>query len=276
MSVPPGATLLDAATAAGLDVPTLCFHPNMAASANCRLCVVEQSLSPEWHKRRAAARRSLTAKRPSCCRPAAPRPSRARSCSPNSHNVLASRRGSLRLLLGGVDLSEAPELADLCEDYSLAVGTAAEREPFPIYVDNPYYIRDYNKCVMCWRCVDVCGDQVQFTFAIEPAERGFEVRVGTAEYDGMLDTTCVYCGNCVQVCPSGALKGRAQWEAERRGQLTDDRVVETTCSFCGVGCGLTAHVRDGVHHPRRLARRAPGQPGLAVRQGSLWLGLRAA
>ena len=164
----------------------------------------------------------------------------------NSHNVRASRRGSLRLLLGGVDLSEAPDLADLCAAYGVEAGTDAERAPFPIYVDNSYYIRDYNKCVMCWRCVDVCGDQVQFTFAIEPAERGFEVRVGTSEYDGMMDTTCVYCGNCVQVCPSGALKGRAQWEAEQRGTLTDDRVVETTCSFCGVGCGLTAHVRDGA------------------------------
>ncbi len=245
VAVPAGASLLDAAAAAGIDVPTLCFHPNIAASANCRLCVVEQALSPNGAAAEppaGAPERQASKLLPACRAKAEP----GQVIHTNSRNVRASRRGSLRLLLGGVDLSEAPDLVELCSAYGVEAGTDAEREPFPIFVDNSYYIRDYNKCVMCWRCVDVCGDQVQFTFAIEPAERGFEVRVGTTEYDGMMDTTCVYCGNCVQVCPSGALKGRAHWEAERRGRLTDDRVVQTTCSFCGVGCGLTAHVRDGA------------------------------
>ena len=136
VSVPAGATLLDAASAAGVEVPTLCFHPNMAASANCRLCVVEQSLSPDGSDAEpppGAPERQASKLLPSCRAKAEP----GQVVYTQSHNVLASRRGSLRLLLGGVDLSEAPELADLCADYGLAVGTAAEREPFPIYVDNP-------------------------------------------------------------------------------------------------------------------------------------------
>ena len=241
VSVAPGATLLEAAAAAGIQVPTLCFHKNIAVSANCRLCVVEQVLSPKGSEEPSAGalERNESKLLPACRALAEP----GQVIHTGGVNVHTSRRGSLRLLVGGVDLSEAPELLHLLEEYGVDAGTDVSRVPFPIYTDNPYYIRDYNKCVMCWRCVDVCGEQVQFTFAIEPAERGFEVRVGTHEYDGMMDTTCVYCGNCVQVCPSGALKGKAQWEAEQSGLLTDQRVVETTCSFCGVGCGLTAHVR---------------------------------
>jgi len=244
VSVAPGSTLLDAAAKAGVNVPTLCFHQGIAASANCRLCVVEHVIHPTESNSdptAGAPERNESKLVPACRAIAEP----GHVIYTGSHNVRTSRRGVLRLLLGGVDLSEAPELSKLLAEYGVEAGTLANRDAFPVYTDNPYYIRDYNKCVMCWRCVDVCGDQVQFTFAIEPTERGFEVRVGTHEYDEIMDTTCVYCGNCVQVCPSGALKGRVQWEAEQRGLLADQRVVQTTCSFCGVGCGLTAHVRDG-------------------------------
>ena len=163
----------------------------------------------------------------------------------DSQGVRRSRKGSLRALLSGVDLSEAPDLAALLTEYGIQSNGPAARADLPVIDDNPYYIRDYAKCVMCWRCVDVCGDQVQLTYAIEPGERGFHVRISTHEYEGIMDTTCVYCGNCVQVCPSGALKSRAQWELEKQGIVKDDRVVQTTCSFCGVGCGLEVHVRGG-------------------------------
>ena len=135
----------------------------------------------------------------------------------NSEGVRRSRKGSLKALLSGVDLSEAPDLAGLLTEYDIQPNGQSSRADLPVIDDNPYYIRDYAKCVMCWRCVDVCGDEVQLTYAIEPGERGFHVRISTREYDGIMDTTCVYCGNCVQVCPSGALKSRAQWELEETG-----------------------------------------------------------
>ena len=271
LTVPPGATLLDAARQAGADVPTLCYYPNIDASANCRLCVVEQVFETNGHATGppapGAPDRNESKLLPACRAKA----EAGQVVLTRSPNTVASRRGSLRLLLGGVDLSEAPELAELLTEYGVDAGTSSEREPFPIYDDNPYYIRDYNKCVMCWRCVDVCGEQVQFTFAIEPAERGFEVRVGTHEYNGMLDTTCVYCGNCVQVCPSGALKGRGQWEAERAGLLEDERVVQTTCSFCGVGCGIEAHVRGGaITHVRSPTDHPVSQGWLCVKGRYGW------
>ncbi|MBM4435796.1 MAG: formate dehydrogenase subunit alpha [Actinobacteria bacterium] len=259
-----GATLYAAATAAGIDIPTICYHPNLKASANCRLCVVEAVRPPApgemadpalslgeraWVSGNAptpgpppgALERGESKLLPACKALAEP----GLVIFTRSANVRASRRGTLRLLLGGVDLSEAPDLAALLAEYGVDIATGVKRDPFDVYVDNPYYIRDYNKCVMCWRCVDTCGTDVQHTFAIEPGERGFHVRVSTHEDRGIMDTTCVYCGNCVQVCPSGALKGRALWEAERQGLRHDEAVVHTTCSFCGVGCGLDVRVRGG-------------------------------
>ena len=91
-----------------------------------------------------------------------------------------------------------------------------KRREHPVYVDNPFYIRDYSQCVMCWRCIQVCAEDVQHTFALTWGGRGFESHVATAFNEDMPDTTCVFCGNCVGVCPTGALKGRAEYELELR------------------------------------------------------------
>ncbi len=260
VTVPAGTTIYHAAAQAGIEIPTLCYLPGIEASANCRLCLVEQAADGASAPPAPDASLSDESRLLSACR-ALVEPGQV--LFSNSDGVRRSRTGSLRLLLAGVDLSEAPELAALLREYEVSANGAAARAELPVIDDNPYYIRDYAKCVMCWRCVDVCGDQVQMTYAIEPGERGFHVRISTREYDGIMDTTCVYCGNCVQVCPSGALKGRAQWELERQGFVHDDRVVETTCSFCGVGCGLEVHVRNG-----QIAH-ASSPPDHPVNQG--WL-----
>ncbi len=242
VTVPAGTSILSAAAEVGIEIPTLCYHPNIAASANCRLCLVEQAADADDEPPSADASLNGESKLLSACR-ALVEP--GQTLFTNSEGVRRSRKGSLKALLSGVDLSEAPDLASLLTEYNVQPNGPASRADLPVIDDNPYYIRDYAKCVMCWRCVDVCGDEVQLTYAIEPGERGFHVRISTREYDGIMDTTCVYCGNCVQVCPSGALKSRTQWELEKQGIVQDDAVVETTCSFCGVGCGLEVHVRDG-------------------------------
>ena len=242
ITVPSGTSILHAAAELGIDIPTLCYHPNIAASANCRLCLVEQAADEAADPPPADASLTGESRLLSACR-ALVEP--GQNLFTNSQGVRRSRKGSLKALLSGVDLSEAPDLADLLTEYDIQPNGQASRADLPVIDDNPYYIRDYAKCVMCWRCVDVCGDEVQLTYAIEPGERGFHVRISTREYDGIMDTTCVYCGNCVQVCPSGALKSRTQWELEKQGIVEDDAVVETTCSFCGVGCGLEVHVRGG-------------------------------
>jgi formate dehydrogenase alpha subunit len=114
-----------------------------------------------------------------------------------------------------------------------------------VIVDNPFYVRDYDRCVLCWRCTDVCGSGVQHTFAIQPVGRGEASAIGTLSNVGMSESSCVFCGNCVQVCPTGALEPRTLWELGTDFLKEPETVVSTTCSFCGVGCGLDVHVRDG-------------------------------
>ena len=79
------------------------------------------------------------------------------------------------------------------------------RREFDVFDDNPFYIRDYSQCVMCWRCIQVCAEDVQYTFALTWGGRGLDSHVATAFGEDMPDTTCVFCGNCVGVCPTGAL-----------------------------------------------------------------------
>ena len=78
--------------------------------------------------------------------------------------------------------------------------------------DNPFYVRDYSQCVMCWRCIQVCAEDVQYTFALTWGGRGLGSHVATFFDEAMPDTTCVFCGNCVGVCPTGALKGKVELE----------------------------------------------------------------
>ncbi|HEX9926462.1 MAG TPA: 4Fe-4S dicluster domain-containing protein, partial [Anaerolineae bacterium] len=86
---------------------------------------------------------------------------------------------------------------------------------FDVFADNPFYLRDYSQCVMCWRCIQVCADDVQYTYALTWGKRGIHSHVATFFDEDMPDTTCVFCGNCVGVCPTGALKGLVEWELEQ-------------------------------------------------------------
>ena len=115
-------------------------------------------------------------------------------------------------------------------------------------MDNDLYVRDYSRCILCYRCVEACGTDAQNTFAIAVAGRGFDARIST-EYDAPLTASaCVYCGNCIGVCPTGALMFRS--EHEMRASGTWDEAAQTTtdtiCPYCGVGCTLTLHVQDGA------------------------------
>jgi predicted molibdopterin-dependent oxidoreductase YjgC len=88
------------------------------------------------------------------------------------------------------------------------------------------YIRDYSKCILCWRCVQVCADDAQYTFAINFGERGFETHIATFYDKGMPETTCVFCGQCVGVCPTGALKPKREWLLQQ-GMTPDDIMAVT-------------------------------------------------
>ncbi|MCH7789423.1 MAG: 4Fe-4S binding protein, partial [Acidobacteria bacterium] len=108
------------------------------------------------------------------------------------------------------------------------------------------YIWAYDRCVLCYRCVDACGDDAQHTFAISVAGRGYGAHIST-EFDVALpDSACVYCGNCVAVCPTNALQFRTEFDlrAAKDWRPDDQTVTTTVCSYCGVGCNLELHVQD--------------------------------
>ena len=193
---PAGTTILKAAHLAGVEIPTLCYHPNLTANGICRLCVVE-----------VIGARNL---QPACVVPVA----QGMVVNTETERVLTARRVILELLASTVDLSEAPEILAYMERIGAQQGRfgGGVRREFPVIVDNPFYIRDYSKCVMCWRCIQVCAGDVQNTYALTWGGRGIHSHVATARGALMPQTTCVFCGNCVGVCPTGALKGRAEYE----------------------------------------------------------------
>ncbi|MFC4563070.1 2Fe-2S iron-sulfur cluster-binding protein [Nocardiopsis mangrovi] len=253
--VPEGATILDACTAVGTDVPTLCYGDTLTPKNACRVCVVEVE-----------GARTLA---PACSRAVEP----GMTVATDSERVRHSRKMVLELLGSSVDLSTTPDVPEWMERYEARperFGPRAEPAPLgerdsrhagehhagdgsvaatveqPAKVDNDLYVRDYGKCIMCYKCVDACGEQWQNTFAIGIAGRGFDARVSTEHDVALPDSACVYCGNCIEVCPTGALSFSTEFDMRAEGTWDEERQSQTTtvCTYCGVGCNVTLHVQD--------------------------------
>jgi NADH dehydrogenase/NADH:ubiquinone oxidoreductase subunit G len=208
VTVAEGATILQAAGELGIDIPTICYHDACTANALCRLCVVEVE------KQRLLQPACVTQVRAEMV------------VQTRSARVERSRRTILEMLDSAVDLSDAPEIQAQMAEYGVdhsRFPNAERREPAPID-DNPMYVRDYAKCVLCWRCVQVCAEDAQYTFALTLDGRGFDTQIGTYFDQPMLETTCVFCGQCVGVCPTGALKPRREWLLEQG--KTPDEIME--------------------------------------------------
>jgi NADH dehydrogenase/NADH:ubiquinone oxidoreductase subunit G len=198
-SVPEGTTLLDAAAQLGIDIPVICYHEATTANGLCRLCVVDVNKG-----------RLL---QPACVA-ACPQ---GATVETHSERVERSRRTILEMLNASVDLTHAPAIQGLMADYGVDAERFpdAERREQPLYDDNPFYVRDYSQCVLCWRCVQVCAEDAQYTFALSFGERGFHTHISTAFNVPMTESSCVFCGQCVGVCPTGALKPKTQWGLEQ-------------------------------------------------------------
>ena len=198
VTISEGATLLQAARQLGIDIPTICLHEATTAKGLCRTCVVEVE----------GARR-LEA---SCVAVARP----GMVVHTRSARVEMARRTILEMLAASIDLSEAPGVQAMLDEYQ------ADPERFPgaktrrpeLLDDNPMYVRDYAKCLLCWRCVQVCAEDAQYTYAINFSGRGYETQIGTFYDKPLLESTCVFCGQCIGVCPTNALKPRRQWMLE--------------------------------------------------------------
>ena len=198
ITVAAGTTILQAAQQIQKEIPTICYHEHFTAPSLCRMCVVEVEKS-----------RVLV----QACSRACENGMVVRTSTPR---VQQARRTILELLHSATDVSQAPEIQSYIKKYGADVnkyGDGARRE-FPLLDDNPFYIRDYSKCILCWRCVQACGEDTQWTFAIHKAGRGFETRIATFFDVPIPESTCVYCGNCVQACPTGALKAKREFWIE--------------------------------------------------------------
>jgi predicted molibdopterin-dependent oxidoreductase YjgC len=249
-----GSTVLDACRQAGVELPTLCYGPTMTAANACRVCVVELE-----------GARTLV---PSCSR----KLEEGMEVETDTERARHSRRLVMELLGSASELSRAGERLEAWMEAAGAradrfgpVGPESPREPpapghhhppdpglaatvaEPVKIEDDLYVRDYTRCILCYRCVDACGVEHQNTFAISVAGRGFDARIST-EFDVALpDSACVYCGNCIAVCPTGALVGKIEYDMRESETWAEDRqeVTRTVCSYCGVGCNLDLHTQDG-------------------------------
>jgi predicted molibdopterin-dependent oxidoreductase YjgC len=226
-----GATILDACRARAIETPTLCYGETLRPANACRVCVVELEGS-----------RVLV---PSCAR----RAEDGMVVRTDSERVRTSRRLVLELLGSSVDLSTAPDAQRYLADYDARperFGPDARTVAQPVKVDNELYVRDYSKCILCYKCVQACGEDHQNTFALTVAGRGFDAHIATEFAVPLPDSACVYCGNCIAVCPTGALMFRSEHELREAGEWDEERQtqVDTICPYCGVGCTLSLHVQD--------------------------------
>ncbi|MEU4697837.1 2Fe-2S iron-sulfur cluster-binding protein [Nonomuraea dietziae] len=229
--VPEGSTVLDACRTAGKDIPTLCYGDTLTPKNACRVCVVEVEGS-----------RTLA---PACSRKA----EAGMVVGTDTDRARHSRKVVLELLASSTDLSTTPMAKEWMADYGAdpaRFGEEAATVAQPPKVDNDLYVRDYGKCILCYKCVDACGEQWQNSFAISVAGRGFDATIST-EFDvALTESACVYCGNCVEVCPTGALSFKTEFDMRAEGTWDESEQSTTTtiCSYCGVGCNLTLHVQD--------------------------------
>ena len=256
VEVEEGRTILEACRKLEIDTPTLCYADTLRPVNACRVCVVELE-----------GARTLV---PACSR----RAEDGMKIKTDSERVNHSRRMVMEFLASSVDLSTAPAATEYVfryradpERYGPPAPPAAEgqrdeaipghHEPpdvryaatvrQPVKVDNDLYVRDYAKCILCYKCVEACGTDHQNTFAIAVAGRGFDARISTELAVPLPDSACVYCGNCIAVCPTGALMARTEFDMRADGTWDESRqrAIDTICPYCGVGCTLTLHEQDG-------------------------------
>ena len=231
LEVPDGTTVLRAAQAAGIDIPTLCDHPHLTPYGGCRMCLVEVE-----------GARTL---QPSCTLPV----NNNMVIKTDTKKVLDARKFVLTLIF-----SERNHFCPYCQvsggDCELQNAAYAEGmthwplqpnyQPYPMDASHPYIILENNRCILCRRCVRACGELIgNYTLGFE--ERGAKSILVADTGVPLGESTCVSCGSCVQVCPTGAVIDR--WSAYR-GRETQVDITNTVCVGCSVGCKVNVLTRD--------------------------------
>jgi predicted molibdopterin-dependent oxidoreductase YjgC len=218
----PGETLLAAARRAGAFVPALCWDPRLEPGGHCRLCVVA-----------VRGRRQPVA---ACVA----RVEEGMEVETATGEIRSLQRTLLEMVLSEnpADPDPGTELHELAARLGVSRGRFAGR-PSGRSIDdpNPFLLRDYDKCISCYRCTRIC-DEVEGDHAIAPAGRGFETRIATAFDRGLMESPCTLCGQCIHTCPTGALADRKMIGAGATKR------TPSVCGYCGVGCGVILHSKE--------------------------------
>lgn len=227
---PPGLSVLEAARKVGIEIPHLCHHPGLSPAGICRLCLVE-----------------VDGKLVTACRQPVQEGMEVRT---DGEHIRRIRRVLLELILSDhpqdcltCDENGACPLQRYAYEYGIAenrfLGPDHERRRLPVDEGNPFIRSEPEKCILCGRCVRACAE-IQGRYVLGFTGRGFATRIGPPLGKSLTETNCEFCGQCVAVCPTGALTARGRRLQGREWEL---RTVHTVCPFCGCGCPITLHLK---------------------------------
>lgn len=227
-----GTTVLEAARAAGIYIPTLCHIEGLEGYGGCRVCLVE-----------------VEGSRTGCSTACTLLAAEGMVVRTDSEAALELRRAVLEMILAehpadcfNCKHSGACLLHELAARYGVEkTPSGIERSGFPIDESNPFFTLDPNRCILCAKCVRTCAE-IQCSDVYEISDRGSRSSVSPGFGDLLADSSCVSCGSCVSACPTGALRPK---DGSWLGALYIEKRVRTTCAYCGVGCELELLVSGG-------------------------------
>ncbi len=245
-------TILEVCKSLGIEIPTLCNHPELIPHGSCRLCIVETK--PYG---------IVT----SCTEKVKPE----MEIFTESNLVITLRKNILQLIL-----SDHPLDCITCEksgecllekyvyDYGIKeIKYKQEKSKRKIKDGTPFIVRDYEKCILCGRCVKVC-DEIVGVHAIDYSNRGFYTEIISGFDEPLKNTECIFCGNCIEVCPVGALR---EISAERQARSWEYKKTKTVCPYCGVGCGIVVYSKNNKIVKIKSDQESPVNKGFLCVKG---------
>ncbi|ABW66655.1 molybdopterin oxidoreductase Fe4S4 region [Desulfosudis oleivorans Hxd3] len=257
LSFKDGETILDVALRNGIDIPTLCHLKGTTPTGTCRVCVVEVHGADDLVTAcTEEAAHNMVVRTESARVVASRRETIREMLASGNHNCAMSGTAckdwtGFQMAVQADDQAEALcpawgdcRLQDLAYRYQVTGDVpAGDDVSYPMEMANPFIIRDFSRCIRCGRCVKACNE-VQVNKAIDYLRDDEDriLKIVAGDDKPLKDSECVFCGECVQACPVGAL---VEKDARFEGRAWDTKKVRTTCSYCGVGCQMNLHVKDG-------------------------------
>jgi len=250
-----GARVLDAVTEAGFDVPTLCYDERIGPQGTCRMCLVDVEVDGRIEQ--VAACTAFAAEE--------------MMVATHSEDITEYRKTILELLLSETSSpSLCPKCLSIkkCELHAAAEEYKARWDAFPSLIprekaedNNPFIQRDYDLCISCFRCTNICNEWEQ-AGAITVEGRGQENTIASFFQNDLMQSPCTFCGQCINTCPTGALTDRKI--VGKTNSETLER-TKTICPYCGVGCGIHLLSEDGEIKGAEPDFAAPSRGSLCVK-----------